>query len=92
MASLHGKAPTDLTKTLKVIGAGHPRTGTSSFVLALEILYQSPALHTGSGCLSHGEGKLELRPNDDGSWPCSVHEIVAFTAKQQDTIRSAVGE
>lgn len=48
--------PTDLTKTVRVIGGGHPRTGTVSFNEALAILLQGPTLHSGSASLLREEG------------------------------------
>lgn len=56
MASLYKDAPTDLSQSIQVIGAGYPRTGTSSFTLALEILLKHPVLHSGSACISREEG------------------------------------
>ena len=61
MASLYKGAPTDLTQSIQVIGAGYPRTGTSSFTLALQILLKHPVLHSGSACLTREEGI----PTDD---------------------------
>lgn len=56
MASLYKDAPTDLSQSIQVIGAGYPRTGTSSFTLALETLLKHPVLHSGSACISREEG------------------------------------
>lgn len=56
MAGLVHSIPTDLSRRLKVIGAGQPRTGTTSFTLALQILLGAPVLHSGSACVAREEG------------------------------------
>jgi hypothetical protein len=56
--------PTDLSRPLRVIGAGFPRTGTVSFALALEKLLDGPVSHGGSSILLLGEGpSVHLLPN-----------------------------
>lgn len=50
--------PTDLTRELRVIGAGFSRTGTVSLALALERLLQGPVMHSGTASLMREEGKL----------------------------------
>jgi len=49
--------PTDLSRTLKVIGAGYSRTGTLSMALALEKLLDGPVMHGGSQLLGREDGK-----------------------------------
>ncbi|KAK8062180.1 hypothetical protein PG997_014277 [Apiospora hydei] len=44
----------DYSKSLQVIGAGFPRTGTSSMQLALERLLDGPVAHGGSHMVSNG--------------------------------------
>jgi hypothetical protein len=48
--------PTDLSKELRVIGAGFSRTGTVSFALALEKLLQGPVCHGGTTLFGREEG------------------------------------
>ncbi|KAK7964392.1 hypothetical protein PG996_007914 [Apiospora saccharicola] len=45
----------DYSKSLKVIGAGFPWTGTSSMQLALERLLDGPVAHGGSHMVSNGK-------------------------------------
>lgn len=52
------KPPTDLSQTLKVIGAGFGRTATVSFTLALEKLLKGRVCHGGSASLVREEGSL----------------------------------
>ncbi|TVY81029.1 hypothetical protein LSUE1_G005787 [Lachnellula suecica] len=52
------KAPTDLSKSLKVIGAGMSRTATVSFTLALSRLLDGPVCHSGSASLLREEGSV----------------------------------
>lgn len=46
-----GELPRDLTRTLQVIGAGLPRTGTISLTLALTWALHGDVCHGGSACL-----------------------------------------
>lgn len=48
--------PTDLSRSLKVIGAGYSRTGTLSMALALEKLLDGPVMHGGSQFLGREDG------------------------------------
>jgi Sulfotransferase domain len=48
---LYGRRPADLAKTPKVIGAGLPRTGITSFIRAVRHLLQAGVCHAGTACL-----------------------------------------
>ena len=48
--------PTDLSREIKVIGAGFSRTGTVSLALALEKLLNGPVCHSGTAILKREEG------------------------------------
>jgi len=48
--------PKDLTKEVRVIGAGFSRTGTVSFAIALEKLLEGPVCHGGTTLLLREEG------------------------------------
>jgi hypothetical protein len=52
--------PTDLSKEVRVIGAGFSRTGTVSFALALERLLDGPVCHSGTNILLREEGALHV--------------------------------
>lgn len=52
--------PTDLSRKVRVIGAGFSRTGTVSFALALERLLQGPVCHSGTALLLREEGMWPL--------------------------------
>jgi hypothetical protein len=54
--------PTDLSRSLRVIGAGYSRTGTVSFALALEKLLKGPVCHSGSSVLLREEGISPILP------------------------------
>ena len=56
IAPEHGIIPKDLTKSIQVIGAGLPRTGSTSFAKALERLLDGPVCHGGSAILMREEG------------------------------------
>ena len=47
----------DTTQSLKVIGAGFPRTGTVTMQLAREKLLDGPVMHGGTHILSRDDGK-----------------------------------
>ncbi|KAJ2982432.1 hypothetical protein NQ176_g1396 [Zarea fungicola] len=59
MSDLVQVYPTDRSQRLRVIGAGHSRTGTMSFTLALQILLQGPVLHSGSACVMREEAFIK---------------------------------
>ena len=48
----------DPTKSMQVIGAGFPRTGTNSVQLALELLLDGPVHHGGTHILAGSPGEL----------------------------------
>jgi hypothetical protein len=48
--------PTDLSKNVRVIGAGFSRTGTVSLGMALERLLQGPVWHGGNAIFMREEG------------------------------------
>jgi hypothetical protein len=50
--------PEDLSRRVRVIGAGLPRTGTSSFCRAVELLLDGPACHSGSVVNKREAGRL----------------------------------
>jgi Sulfotransferase domain len=52
--------PTDLSKEVRVIGAGFSRTGTTSLALALEKLLQGPVCHGGTTLLLREEGMARI--------------------------------
>lgn len=52
-----GEPPTDPTRTLQVIAAGLPRTGTISLTLALSWALHGDVCHGGSACLRGKERK-----------------------------------
>jgi hypothetical protein len=60
IAPEHGIIPKDLTKTIQVIGAGMPRTGTTSFAKALEKLLDGPVCHGSSAIIMREEGMICL--------------------------------
>ncbi|OAL02871.1 hypothetical protein IQ06DRAFT_367417 [Phaeosphaeriaceae sp. SRC1lsM3a] len=54
---------------LQVIGAGLPRTGTSSFTQALSILLDGPAYHGGTQCTLGGEHEIRFWISALNAWP-----------------------
>jgi hypothetical protein len=95
MASLRKDAPKDLSQTLKVIGAGHPRTGTSSFSEALEILLGHPVMHSGSACMAREEGIHRPARASSTLNHNSFHEVLALpigTASIQRPARCEQGK
>ena len=55
-----GELPRDLTRSLQVIGAGLPRTGTISLTLALTWALHGDVCHGGSACLRGPEREIRV--------------------------------
>ncbi|KAK2594829.1 hypothetical protein QQS21_007457 [Conoideocrella luteorostrata] len=75
--------PTDLSKSLRVIGAGYPRTGTSSLTLALEILFEAPVMHSGSSCLEREESFIK-------TWIEIMNNSGTYNQPTQESTRRAL--
>ncbi|OQE25116.1 hypothetical protein PENSTE_c006G01161 [Penicillium steckii] len=70
---------------IQVIGAGLPRTGTSSFNAALEVLLEGPSYHGGSQ-ISKG------RPEDIRSWIKILQYWNKGDPKDQETMKQLIRE
>lgn len=86
--------PTDMSRDLRVIGAGFSRTGTVSFAMALEILLQGPVCHSGTAILMREEGTsssllypsaLSRNPKPENSTNTAPDYVRKWTAIQSST-------
>ena len=73
------KAPTDLSRSIQVIGAGFSRTGTVSFTLALEKLLKGPVCHSGSASLVREEGVFQSQSQGH----VHMHVLMPYSIHQE---------